>query len=560
VDQFYFEEGYFEGRYFGYIASAELILAPYLVEGYIDADYYFTAGGQSVLVCLAQTFRGVDVFAQGAFAADFVLSALAQPNTKLANANFDVISTLTAQAQPLIKDAFAELSVSVSLSGTISHIEGADLFAFSESQLALEVSVIRDNNISASVAFDIATDGRVFRDLASAPVSLFDFVAANERSRAFQMETQTAFSLTADAVSTLSAITNTLSEFALDSTGLKVTVTSADLSAEFSQQVEPTYLKATRIASALVVSDFALAVDAEKIAGTDIAIASEFVQDSAAVIITDITLDLLAFAAELVIGDRNRTVAADLSCQSEVTAEVFRIKQFEIDLQALAFKLSTAQASRQVIIDLASVFAQTATVSVILGTTCNIASEFAIAVVGNRLKDIDLVAFTDAAVSADITVIKQLSSDISSDILLVVDNGRIRTFAAQTESVSAQVSVASEIQSYTTAMASITVLTASVNANFSTSASVELQSTTVAVIGKLQFAVISISSALQFIAAVRDLRLDEIVYVIPGENYVYEIISETRLHDIYGETRIRSVTGESRNRRITGESRIHIID
>jgi hypothetical protein len=559
MDQFYFEEGYFEGRYFVYIASAELILAPYLVEGYIDADYYFTTGGQSVLVCSAQTFRGVDVFAQGAFAAEFALSALAQPNTKLANANFNVISTLNAQAQPLIKDAFAELSVLVSLSGTISHIEGADLFAFSESQLALEVSVIRDNNISASVAFDIATDGRVFRDLASASVSLFDFVAANERSRAFQMETQTAFSLTADAVSTLSAITNTLSEFALDSTVLKVTVTSADLSAEFSQQVEPTYLKATRVGSAMVVSEFALAVDAEKIAGTDISIASEFVQDLAAVIITDITLDLLAFVAELVIGDRNRTVAADLSCQSEVTAEVFRIKQFEIDLQALAFELSTAQASRQVIIDLASVFAQTATVSVTLGTNCNIASEFAVAVVGNRLKDIDLVAFTDAAVSADITVIKQFSSDISSDILLVVDNGRIRTFAAQTDSVSAQVSVVSEIQSYTTALASTTVLTASVNAIFSTSANVELQLTTVAVIGKLQSAVISISSALTFVVAVRDLRLDEIVYVIPGENYVYKIISETRLHDIYGETRIRSVIGESRIRTITGESRIETI-
>lgn len=66
------------------------------------------------------------------------------------------------------------------------------------------------------------------------------------------------------------------------------------------------------------------------------------------------------------------------------------------------------------------------------------------------------------------------------------------------------------------------------------------------------------TSALTFVVAIRDLRLDEIVYVIPGENYVYKIISESRLSDIYGETRIRSVTGESRIRTITGESRIHI--
>ena len=66
------------------------------------------------------------------------------------------------------------------------------------------------------------------------------------------------------------------------------------------------------------------------------------------------------------------------------------------------------------------------------------------------------------------------------------------------------------------------------------------------------------TSALTFVVAIRDLRLDEIVYVIPGENYVYKIISESRLSDIYGETRIRSVIGESRIRTITGESRIHI--
>jgi hypothetical protein len=69
----------------------------------------------------------------------------------------------------------------------------------------------------------------------------------------------------------------------------------------------------------------------------------------------------------------------------------------------------------------------------------------------------------------------------------------------------------------------------------------------------------AIASAMAFAVEIREIRLDEIVYVIPGENYTYTIISETRIHDIYGETRIRSITGESRERTITGESRIHIL-
>ena len=91
-------------------------------------------------------------------------------------------------------------------------------------------------------------------------------------------------------------------------------------------------------------------------------------------------------------------------------------------------------------------------------------------------------------------------------------------------------------------------------ANVVVVSSTSTQITRVRVVGAV------ISSALTFVVAIRDLRLDEIVYVIPGENYVYEIISESRLHSIYGETRIRSVTGETRIRTIQGESRIHIID
>ena len=45
-------------------------------------------------------------------------------------------------------------------------------------------------------------------------------------------------------------------------------------------------------------------------------------------------------------------------------------------------------------------------------------------------------------------------------------------------------------------------------------------------------AVANIASALTFVVTVREIRLDNIVYVIPGETRVYVIRSETRIHKI----------------------------
>jgi hypothetical protein len=69
-----------------------------------------------------------------------------------------------------------------------------DLFAFSDAAIAVEISVTRTTNIELSSVFDIATDGRRFRDAAAAEESQFDFDTVIERSREFQSETQAAFS------------------------------------------------------------------------------------------------------------------------------------------------------------------------------------------------------------------------------------------------------------------------------------------------------------------------------------------------------------------------------
>lgn len=84
-----------------------------------------------------------------------------------------------------------------SIDCTISHIEGCDMFAFSEAAIAIQGEVIRGLNISATSVFSIATDGRRFRDIAAAESALFSVDVVNSRSRAFTIETQAAFSLSA---------------------------------------------------------------------------------------------------------------------------------------------------------------------------------------------------------------------------------------------------------------------------------------------------------------------------------------------------------------------------
>jgi hypothetical protein len=153
VDQFYFEEGYLEPSYFTVIReadsavtvtaslSADVIIADatgYYIPDYIAVDYF--------------TGAGVVVEASGEWTASF---------------------TQTAQ---------------------VNKTNDIDLFAFSEAAIAVQIEVTRTTNIAVTAVFDIATDGRRFRDITAAEESLFDFNAVIERSRATSIDVQAAFS------------------------------------------------------------------------------------------------------------------------------------------------------------------------------------------------------------------------------------------------------------------------------------------------------------------------------------------------------------------------------
>ena len=99
----------------------------------------------------------------------------------------------------VIKNTTISLSSQFSQSSIISHIEGADLFAFNEASLAVTAQVIRDNNISLTSVFNCATDGKRIRLFSADEFVTVDFVGISTRIVQMQAATNAAFSLTANA-------------------------------------------------------------------------------------------------------------------------------------------------------------------------------------------------------------------------------------------------------------------------------------------------------------------------------------------------------------------------
>jgi len=255
VDQFYFESGYVEASYFAYIAqassdvtltaevSAQVVIAVttgYYIPDYIVIDYYqasaLAEGSAVILSSFAVTSAGNKIRNVNSEFASVFASASAVNKTVSANAVFTAAFTQT---------------------GTISHIEGADLFAFSNAAISVQVSRIRSNNIAASAVFDVATDFVVKRNADADVDSIFSAIINGLRSRDTNTQTQAAFSFDAtvratkvfasaiSSQSSVSLIPNRLRNNTIDTvatattsaTGLRIRSSAVNLADQFSVDV-----------------------------------------------------------------------------------------------------------------------------------------------------------------------------------------------------------------------------------------------------------------------------------------------------------------------------------
>jgi hypothetical protein len=219
--QNYFEEGYFGGDYtesnvsrgflecdIDNIKGGRVVTGEYYLDNYIDGTYYHNNSMGFTMAVDAMIVQDATVGLQGYYSEGYYANGYYQSR----GSQF----FLTAELEIVGEDVFAtgnfvsEATMSITVSKTASaesimavefvqvafgaRDRDIDLFAFSEAAISIQIEVTRTTNIAVTAVFDIATDGRRFRDIIAAEESQFDFDAVIERSREFQSETQAAFS------------------------------------------------------------------------------------------------------------------------------------------------------------------------------------------------------------------------------------------------------------------------------------------------------------------------------------------------------------------------------
>jgi hypothetical protein len=280
--QNYFEEGYFSGDYthpnvsraflqcdVDNIKGGRVVTGEYYLDNYIDGTYYHNNGMSFSLSVDAMIVQEATVGLQGYYSEGyytsgyyeqrgsfFVLSAELEIVGEDVFAEADCFSqaTMSITANKIV-DTQVEFVAEFTQTATISHIEGADLFAFAEAQLAIEVSLIRDSEILTSSVFDTAIDFIRFFDGYADAQAEFGVDATAQRGLEFDLQTEAAFSFDA----TVELIAGLTSDFEVQS---ELTATISHIQG-----------------ADIVVDGFAqLTADIEVIYGAQAELASEFNQ------------------------------------------------------------------------------------------------------------------------------------------------------------------------------------------------------------------------------------------------------------------------------------------
>jgi hypothetical protein len=144
-----------------------------------------------------------------------------------------------AVAIDVVSEALANLTAEFTQTATVRKINDIDLIAFSEAAVSLLPNVIRDNSITATAEFNIAAVSSVFRTVNVEANSNFNLASQADRTRAFVIETQSEFSLVSDAVEVVTAQPITLTATAnIFVDAEKILGTSVSLASQFTAFVD----------------------------------------------------------------------------------------------------------------------------------------------------------------------------------------------------------------------------------------------------------------------------------------------------------------------------------
>ena len=539
----------------------------------------------------------------------------ATPLTFTGDAGLTSISSVTA-AVGFITNGQANLSALSSITAVIGTLETTNLVAFSDAAVTTNADRLRGHNAECLLASSVSATAFRIKQIASditaeattalTPTRLRDTASALSSAATVSaiVNVQRSGSAGISANATVTAVIGRLNDINLvafangstTATAVKNAVAQSSITGSFTQSASAikTAVSASAVTSEHSLTainsrtrnasaNFALSVSTEtqgnKVKGSAAALTSAFnttnryLEDG--YIESGYYEQFETTAVKTASGTAAIQSVATLTVG--ITASVFAVLTTQLSSNVTA----TINKTASVQIANASVFAQTAIASRIRSTASTLTANTTVTAQGLKGGEIALVAFTNASVSILTSINKPASAGLNTtavffvntqDSLSITASSNLNVGSTVTSSARKIAGAQAQIQA-AGFVVSVSVAQKIFLAQFvtvSTFTAVAVKTTTIqsnitgvsnvnAIVGIRKPFTAAITSALTFVVAVRELRLDAIVYVIPAEGWSYRIEGETRLHTILSESRVKEIVGETRLDTINGESRIHII-
>lgn len=426
-------------------------------------------------------------------------------------AAFSVSATLSGPVK-----AAAGLSSQFTLSATIGTLNDIDLTAFTNASLTANLVKTAQGVANANIEATVSTQSIRLRFVDSVLETTANIAVDTARSR--------------DITSEITAFTSLLG------IGVLYEPLEAELDSSFDtlrRFIEDDYLELGYFERRLTDVE----ITAEGVADLDITatVSASALVDYSAIIQLDI--------ASAVSADVNviRQLAADISSQFTTSSDPTSLIEAEAALST-AFSIEARAITTDQIALVALSFA-----------------DLAVDFDRYRLTSAELTSTAEFFANTEDSLNVAFEADLASEFTQTATAARTRDFDCNLVGFATQLSlveITTDIECHITAAFTQTV-------DVRRFRGIQLSLTTVAV--QTASAVIvaqgtsSITSALAFTVAVRDLRIDEIEYRIPGEGWEYRLLGETRELGIYSESRILTIRQETSVKNIDSETREYII-
>ena len=508
------------------LSSAFITTNFYLEDGYIESGYY-------------EQFETVAVKTARGTAALVVVSVFS------ASARTDVNAALVAQSSSsvtatVIKTASA--SINQSAQSSVNTIG-----------VVIRNAVIITQAVSSQLSAVVRLAGLFADDL-----SEFNLTTVGSRTASAQssLESQSQITVTAFKIKQLSSVLQssaTMSTNALKAVGSTSSLTSQVTQASAVSKIAVYNSALSSVSSVVVLGNLIGKNEVNAFSTTSL---------NAVVVVTRSATCSISSQASVIANtanSRNRQSSAALTLVATQSAVAAKQVNPTFNFESIAISLSVVVKAATGAIELSSAFSVSVNVEVSRGTGAALITSATTVVTANRIARITLAIISQSTQTATAQRVFNASistQSVASTLSAVV---KIAKFFINCESVSTVVASGQIITLATSSLTSAATFTSTPIKQVRTTAAFINTSSLGATVGLRKSVSAAITSALTFVVAVRELRLDAIVYVIPAEGWTYRIEGETRLHTILSESRVKEIVGETRLHTINGESRIHII-